>query len=216
MSAKDQGEGDNVVGLPTEFRFEENQVRVIMKDGDARFVAKDVFEALEHTDPSMVVSRLDDDERDTSNVGTPGGPQDVLTVSESGLYSLVFTSRKPEAKRFRKWVTSEVLPEIRKTGGYRRPETQFAGLSGERVEYERWILERALLDAQLVALGMQSIGVHFERMVTDDPKFGAVRANTNFADYHHELRANVHRSIEFMRRARPGSVFNRGPKPVES
>ena len=62
---------------------------------------------------------------------------------------------------------------------------------------------------------MQSIGVHFERMVTDDPEFGAARANTNFADYHHELRANVNRSIEFMRRVRPGSVFNRGPKPVE-
>ena len=67
MSAKDQGEGDNVVGLPTE----ENQVRVIMKDGDAWFVAKDVCEVLEHTDPSMAVSRLDDDEKDTSNVGTP-------------------------------------------------------------------------------------------------------------------------------------------------
>ena len=117
-----------------------------MKDGDAWFVAKDVCEVLEHTDPSMAVSKLDD-EKDTSNVGTPGGPQDMLTVSKSGLYSLVFTSRKPEAKRFRKWVTSEVLPEIRKTGGYRRPETQFAGLSGERVEYERWLLERALLDA---------------------------------------------------------------------
>jgi hypothetical protein len=73
--------------------------------------------------------------------------------------------------------------------------------SGERVEYQRWLLERALLDAQLIALGMQSIGVHFERMVTDDPEFGAARATTNFADYHHELRANVHRSIEFMRRA---------------
>jgi hypothetical protein len=77
-------------------------------------------------------------------------------------------------------VTSVVLPEIRKTGGYRRPETRFAGLSGERVEYERWLLERALLDAQLIALGMQSIRVHFEQMVTDDPEFGAARADTNF------------------------------------
>ena len=145
----------------------------------------------------------------------PAGHREMLTVNELGVYSLVFTSRKPEAKRFRKWVTSEVLPEIRKTGGYRRPETEFAGLSGERVEYERWLLERALLDAQLIALGMQSIGVHYERMVTDDPDFGAARADTNFADYHRELRANVHRSIEFMRRAQPGSVFNRGPKPVE-
>ena len=139
----------------------------------------------------------------------------MLTVSESGsVQSRSSPAGKPEAKRFRKWVTSEVLPEIRKTGGYRRPETEFAGLSGERVEYERWLLERALLDAKLIALGMQSIGVHFERMVTDDPDFGAARADTNFADYHRELRANVHRSMEFIRRAQPGSVFNRGPKPV--
>jgi hypothetical protein len=62
---------------------------------------------------------------------------------------------------------------------------------------------------------MQSIGVHYERMATDDPEFGAARADSNFADYHRELRENVHRSREFMRRAQPGSVFNRGPKPVE-
>ena len=135
----------------------------------------------------------------------------MLTVNELGVYSLVFTSRKPEAKRFRKWVTSEVLPEIRKTGGYRRPETEFAGLSGERVEYERWLLERALLDAQLIALGMQSIGVHFERMVTDDPEFGAARANTNFADYHHELRAQ-RPSIDRIHAPRP-TRFCFQPRP---
>ena len=136
----------------------------------------------------------------------------MLTVSESGLYSLIFTSRKPEAKRFRKWVTSEVLPEIRKTGGYRRPETEFVGLSGERVEYERWLLERALLDAKLIALSMQSIGVHFARMATDDEDFGEGRAETNYADYERELRANVYRSREFIRRTQPGSIFNNGPK----
>jgi hypothetical protein len=85
---------------------------------------------------------------------------------------------------------------------------------GQRVEYERWLLERALLDAKLIAIGIQSIGVHYERMVTDDPDFGAPRADTNFADYYRELRENVYRSREFMRRAQPGSVFNRGPKPV--
>jgi hypothetical protein len=187
-----------------------------MYDGEPWFIAKDVCHIIDIADPSMALSRLDEDEKDTTSVGTTSGPREMLTVNESGVYSLVFTCRKPEAKRFRKWVTSEALPEIRKTGGYRRAETEFAGLSGERVEYERWLLERALLDAKLIALGMQSIGVHYERMVTDDPDFGAARADTNFADYHRELRANVHRSIEFIRRAQPGSVFNRGPKPVES
>jgi prophage antirepressor-like protein len=172
MSERDHGEGENVVRLPTEFRFEESPVRAVMYNDEPWFIAKDVCDILDIDDPSKAVSRIDDDERGTTTVRTAGGPQEMLTLNESGVYSLVFTSRKPEAKRFRKWVTSEVLPEIRKTGGYRRPETQFAGLSGERVEYERWLLERALLDAKLIALGMQSIGVHYERMVTDDPDFG--------------------------------------------
>lgn len=146
MSGKNQGEADNVAGLPTEFRFDDSSVRTVVKDGEPWFVAKDVCEILDLEDPSMTVSRLDEDQRGKANVCTPGGQQQMLTVSESGLYSLIFTSRKPEAKRFRKWIASEVLPEIRKTGGYRRPETEFAGLSGERVEYERWLLERALLE----------------------------------------------------------------------
>src|ERR1700722_11527874 len=215
MSERDHGEGENVVRLPTEFRFEESPVRAVMYNDEPWFIAKDVCDILDIDDPSKAVSRIDDDERGTTTVRTAGGTQEMLTLNESGVYSLVFTSRKAEAKRFRKWVAGEPRPEIRKTGGYRRPETQFAGLSGERVEYERWLLERALLDAKLIALGMQSIGVHYERMATDDPEFGAARADSNFADYHRELRENVHRSREFMRRAQPGSVFNCGPKPVE-
>jgi prophage antirepressor-like protein len=214
MSGKNEGEADNVAGLPTVFQFDQSPVRAVMYDSDPWFIAKDVCEILDLEDPSMTVSRLDEDQRGKANVGTTSGPREMLTVSESGLYSLIFTSRKPEAKRFRKWVTSEVLPEIRKTGGYRRPGTEFAGLSGERVEYERWLLERALLDAKLIALGMQAIGVHYERMATDDPDFGAARADTNYADYERELRENVYRSREFMRRAQPGSVFNRGSEPA--
>jgi prophage antirepressor-like protein len=143
--------------LPTEFRFEESSVCAVMYNDEAWFIAKDVCDTSTSTTQAKAVSRIDDDKGGTTTVRTAGGPQEVLTLNESGVYSLVFTSRKPEAKRFRKWVTSEVLPEIRKTGGYCRPETEFAGLSGERVEYERWLLERALLDAKLIALGMQSI-----------------------------------------------------------
>jgi prophage antirepressor-like protein len=193
MSEKDQGEGDNVAGLPTEFRFDESPVRAVVQDGEPWFVAKDVCDILGIDNPSQAVGRLDDDEKGITNTYTTAGTREMLAVNESGVYSLVFTSRKPEAKRFRKWVTSEVLPEIRKTGGYRRPETEFVGLSGERIEYERWLLERALLDAKLIALSMQSIGVHFERMATDDADFGEARADTNYADYERELRENVYR-----------------------
>ena len=74
MSAKDQGEGDNVVGLPTEFRFDESPVRAVMYDGEPWFVAKDVCDILDIDDPSKAVSRTDDDERGITNVCTAGGP----------------------------------------------------------------------------------------------------------------------------------------------
>jgi prophage antirepressor-like protein len=104
--------------LPVEFEFDTALVRTIAKEGQAWFVAKDVCEILGIADPSMAVSRLEDDERGSATVGTTAGPRELLTVSESGLYSLIFTSRKPKAKLFRKWVTSQVLPAIRQTGRY--------------------------------------------------------------------------------------------------
>lgn len=91
-------------------------VRALLRDGEPWFVATDVCEALEldHT----ALRRLDDDEKGRDSIPTLGGEQTLNTVNESGLYSLILGSRKPEAKRFKKWVTSEVLPAIRKTGGY--------------------------------------------------------------------------------------------------
>ena len=103
---------------PTVFTFDKMDVRVINKDGEPWFVAQDVCEALAHSDTSMAVRRLDEDEKGTSNVCTLSGIQEMLTINESGLYSLILTSRKPAAKRFKKWVTAEVLPSIRKTGSY--------------------------------------------------------------------------------------------------
>lgn len=103
------------------FNFETTEVRVQMRDGQAWFVAADVCAALEIKDTSMAVARLDEDERGTSSIGTPSGEQQMLTVNESGLYSLILGSRKAAAKRFKKWVTSEVLPSIRKTGAYALP-----------------------------------------------------------------------------------------------
>lgn len=103
----------------TPFNFDQYQVRTMQDDGgDIWFVAQDVCEAIDLDDTSKAVSRLDEDEKGTNTVRTPSGEQQMLTINESGLYSLVLTSRKPEAKRFKKWVTSEVLPSIRKTGGY--------------------------------------------------------------------------------------------------
>lgn len=100
----------------TPFSFEGFAVRTIQIDGEPWFVAADVCDSL--TVATEQTRRLDEDEKGLRTVQTLGGPQDMLVINESGLYSLILTSRKPEAKRFKKWVTREVLPAIRKTGSY--------------------------------------------------------------------------------------------------
>ena len=84
-------------------------------DQEPWWVLADVCTVLEIRNPSDAASRLDDDERSRFNLGRQG---EATIINESGLYSIILTSRKPSAKRFKKWVTSEVLPAIRKTGGY--------------------------------------------------------------------------------------------------
>lgn len=94
------------------------KVRVIMRLGDPWFVAKDACDCLVITNVSQACQALDEDEKGICKVDTLGGSQDMMLISESGLYTLIMRSNKPEAKVFRKWVTSEVLPSIRKTGSY--------------------------------------------------------------------------------------------------
>ena len=104
---------------PIAFAFEESAVRVVPNGNTPVFVAKDVCAVLGIANHRDAISSLDDDE--VGCVGIPdamGRIRETNVLTESGLYALVFRSNKPEAKRFRKWVTSEVLPSIRKTGGY--------------------------------------------------------------------------------------------------
>lgn len=91
---------------------------MIEAEGGPWFVLTDVCRVLEHSNPSVAADRLDADEKGVSTVYTLGGNQETTIINESGLYSLILTSRKFAAKRFKKWVTSEVLPAIRKTGSY--------------------------------------------------------------------------------------------------
>ena len=102
------------------FNFNQNRtpIRVQVINNEPWFVAKDVCDVLEISNNRDAVSRLDDDEKATSVLPTQFGAKDMWLINESGLYSLIFQSRKPEAKAFRKWVTSEVLPAIRKKGYY--------------------------------------------------------------------------------------------------
>lgn len=94
------------------------KIRTLTIDGEPWFVAADVCRALEIGNPSMAVERLDDDEKGISTIDTLGGKQRMTIINEPGLYSLVLSSRKPEAKAFRRWITHEVIPTIRKYGGY--------------------------------------------------------------------------------------------------
>ncbi len=87
-------------------------------DGSVWFVAKDVCDALGYENSRKAVAKLDDDEKGVTKSYTPGGKQEMTIINESGLYHLILRSNKPEAKKFRKWVTGEVLPALRKYGSY--------------------------------------------------------------------------------------------------
>lgn len=103
------------------------QIRAVEQDGEPWFVAADVCRALEHTNVNMALDRLNEDEKSKFGLGLPGG--DTWCVNEPGLYSLVLGSRKPEAKAFKRWITHEVLPSIRKTGVYVLPTVKQRGLT---------------------------------------------------------------------------------------
>ncbi|QKQ75588.1 BRO family protein [Nostoc sp. TCL240-02] len=106
----------------TVFQFESHEVRFVGTAIDPWWIAQDICEILEIN--ISQTRRLDDDEKGLRLTQTPSGSQEMLSVNESGLYSLVLGSRKAQAKRFKKWVTSEVLPSIRKTGKYELPQAE--------------------------------------------------------------------------------------------
>lgn len=106
------------------FDYCDNQVRTITKDGDPWFVLKDVCDVLELSDAHKVASRLDNDERNSIPVtDSLGRQQNSTIINEPGLYNVIMLSRKPEAKKFKRWITHEVLPSIRKHGAYITPQT---------------------------------------------------------------------------------------------
>lgn len=131
------------------FEFETAQVRVVMVDGQPHWIAADVCHILELGNPTESLRRLDEDE--VTLISTEGAPPaGYNAVTEAGLYSLILGSRKPQAKAFKRWVTHEVLPQIRATGSYRkRPETAiewaqaFIGAETERIRLEKQVADDA-------------------------------------------------------------------------
>lgn len=104
------------------FNYKGNEVRTVEKDGEPWWVLKDVCNVLGLSDTNKVAERLDSDELTRIKFVSGGQSREMLCVNESGLYNVILRSDKPEAKPFRKWVTSEVLPSIRKHGAYMTPE----------------------------------------------------------------------------------------------
>ena len=104
-------------------------IRTIEKDGEPWFVGKDVAAALGYEKPTDAVRKhVDVEDRGISKMETPSGAQETTIINESGLYSLVLSSKLPTAKKFKRWVTSEVIPSIRKHGAYMTPETLEAAI----------------------------------------------------------------------------------------
>lgn len=126
------------------------QVRVVEQNGEPWFVAKDVCNCLELSNSRKALSRLDDDEKGVTLSDTLGGRQEMATVNEYGLYSLVLSSRKPEAKEFKRWITHEVIPSIRKYGSFNMaiPRTLPDALTAYANEIEAHQKTQALLEAQ--------------------------------------------------------------------
>lgn len=106
------------------FEYQDNKVRTVDVNGEAWFVLKDVCDVLNMDTSKLkqVADRLDDDEKGRCSVPTPGGEQATWIINESGLYHVILRSDKPEATPFRRWVTNDVLPTIRKTGSYNAPQ----------------------------------------------------------------------------------------------
>ena len=141
------------------FTYENSEIRTVQKEGEPWWVLRDVCDVLEIGNPSMVADRLDDDEKGISRIDTLGGKQSMAVVNESGLYNVILRSDKPEAKKFKRWVTHEVIPSIRKNGEYVTPKKaqQKLGETNAAARIIRQTLKEAGMAPQFVAVAMRSL-----------------------------------------------------------
>lgn len=138
------------------FDFDGLCIRTIVRDGQPWFVVADLAKALDYRDASDATRLLDSDEKGTHILRTLGGTQKLSTCNESGMYHIVLASRKTEAKRFRKWVTGDVLPSIRKTGQYQEDwrKSRHAVASTSKVV-------AGILEAVRATIGKTTDSVHY-------------------------------------------------------
>lgn len=134
------------------FNFGKQQVRTLLINDQPWFVATDVCESLAIVNTARALSRLDEDERGIHSMNTLGGAQNLSVVNESGLYSLILTSRKAEAKIFKKWVTAEVLPTIRKHGRYEDNTGKMNTLVGQTIGTDGFHMLGAVVKGKVSSL----------------------------------------------------------------
>ncbi|MGG3998813.1 BRO family protein [Anoxybacillus kestanbolensis] len=178
------------------FTYSGNQVRTIIKDDEVWFVAKDVCDILNHSNHKMAVSRLDEDEvNKVYLIDSLGRQQQTTVVNEAGLYSLILTSNKPEARQFKRWITHEVIPTIRKTGGYVANDDLFVETYLKHADEQTKLLFRATLETvrkqnEQIAI-MQPKADYFDALVDR-------RLLTNFRDTAKELKVKPKAFIDWL------------------
>ncbi|MCX8047319.1 MAG: BRO family protein [Anoxybacillus gonensis] len=178
------------------FTYSGSQVRTIIKDDEVWFVAKDVCDILNHSNHKMAVSRLDEDEvNKVYLIDSLGRQQQTTVVNEAGLYSLILTSNKPEARQFKRWITHEVIPTIRKTGGYVANDDLFVETYLKHADEQTKLLFRATLETvrkqnEQIAM-MQPKADYFDALVDR-------RLLTNFRDTAKELKVRPKAFVEWL------------------
>lgn len=126
------------------FNFENNQLRTLLINNEPWFLGKDVADILEYTNTAKAIrDHVDEEDKLTERIVLSGQNREVIFINESGLYSLVLSSKLPSAKKFKRWVTSEVLPQIRKTGSYATPQ-----LTGEELMAKALIEAKSIMERQ--------------------------------------------------------------------
>ena len=135
------------------FSYKGREVRTTEIDNETWFVAKDIADILDIQRTNDATEYLDDDEKGTANIRTPGGVQNMTVINEPGVYALIMKSRKPEAKEFSRWVRHDVLPQIRRTGSYNANNVVPSGV----MESAKLIFETAGITGNQAALALDKI-----------------------------------------------------------
>lgn len=149
------------------FKFKEKDIRTVIIDDEPYFVGKDVATVLGYAEPRSAVSKkVDDEDRGVAKIATPSGTQEMTVINESGVYSLIFGSRLPDAKKFKHWVTTDVLPTIRKHGAYMTEE----------------VLEKALMNPDFLIQLATELKIEKEKREQLEIENGALKPKAEYFD----------------------------------